>query len=631
MGRLRHSLSLKLSVSVLCLSVLVFVASLGVMFVQSRHILRKEAAERIASDLDHTVLRVRRSMNIVETATNSNGWMALKFLHPDSLLAYSRRVVLLNSHANGCSITVEPDVFPELGPFSAYSIREGDSIITVREGDYDYYNQMWYKLPKDHERPGWTDPFSDYNGSSVYTSHIIASYCKPLYQENGRFIGVISTDLSLQRIKETIADELPYPNTYFVMVNAEGRYIIHPDSIKELNKTIYEDLDAEKDADLIALGHEMTIGAKGNMSVTINGTSCLVCYQPVPESKWCLALIIPDREILQTYYRLAYIVIPLIVIGLVIILLVCWWIVAHAIRPLNQLLAQSKEIADGQYADQIPHTKRQDAVGRLQNSFATMQESLARHVNEIRNATEETKRSNEEIIQATKLAEDADRQKTLFIQNVTHQVRTPLNIIMGFAQVLHSSMNELPHDEVKKIVDMMDHNTKTLSRMLLMLYDSSDAGISSELSMHKSDKVFCNEVARESIHFTREHFPGINVKFKSDLPDSYFIKSNGLYLMRTLRELLYNSAKYSDGPYVVFQVEETDSSVRFIIEDQGPGMAEEYRDQMFVPFTKVNELSEGLGLGLPLSKRHSRNLGGDLILDTSYHEGCRFILELPKQ
>jgi C4-dicarboxylate-specific signal transduction histidine kinase len=48
------------------------------------------------------------------------------------------------------------------------------------------------------------------------------------------------------------------------------------------------------------------------------------------------------------------------------------------------------------------------------------------------------------------------------------------------------------------------------------------------------------------------------------------------------------------------------------------------------PFTKMNEESEGLGLGLPLCKRHAMTLGGDLVLDTSYTDGCRFILELPK-
>ena len=632
MGRIRHSLSFKLGLGVLLLAVLVFVASLGVVFVQSRYMLRKEATERITRVLDNTVLRVGSYMNAVETATNSNGWMAQEFLDPDSLLAISHRVVLFNSHVNGCSITTEPEVFPELGPFSAYSIREGDSIITVKEAPYDYYNQIWYKKPKNLARPCWTDPYNDFNNNSLYAKDVIASYCKPLYMEkDGRFIGVISTDLSFKRLKETIAEKQPYPNTYFALINKEGQFIIHPDSTKEQNKTLFEDLDVETQPDLVALGHEMTSGAKGYMHVSLYGTSCLVCYQPVPDTNWCLALVIPDREILQPYYRLAYVIVPLIVIGLIIILLISRRIVAQEIEPLNQLLKQSQIIASGNYDEQFPHTQRQDAVGMLQNSFATMQDSLNRHVTDIKSATEAAKQANEELVKATQLAEEADRQKTLFIQNVTHQIRTPLNIIMGFSQVLRNSQGEIPYDEVKKIVDMMDHNTKILSRMLLMLYDSSDAGISNELQIHRDEMVSCNEVARESISYTREHFPEINVTFESELPDSYRIHTNGLYLMRTLRELLYNAAKYSDGTVVLFKVQEEGNTIRYIVEDHGPGMSENYYDMMFEPFTKVNELSEGLGLGLPLSKRHSQSLGGDLKLDMSYHDGCRFILELPKQ
>ena len=603
MGRIRHSLSSKLGVSILLLSILVFVASLGVMFVQSRLMLRKKATERIVCVLDNTVQRVRTCMNRVETATNSNGWMALEYLNPDSLLTISRHVVSVNPHVNGCSITTEPDVFPELGPFSVYSIKEGDSVVTVREAAYDYYNQVWYKLPKTQARPCWTDPFNDYNDNSLYTKNIIASYCKPLYSDDGRFLGVISTDLSFKHLKETIADKQPYPNTY---------------------------LNAETQPDLVALGHEMTTGGKGNMRVTVNGTSCLVCYQPIPDTKWCLALVIPDREILQTYYRLAYVIVSLIVIGLIIILLITWKIVDQSIKPLSQLLAQSQIIAQGNYDEQISHTERRDAVGRLQNSFATMQESLSRHVTDISHAAEEAGLRNEELVKATKMAEEADRQKTIFIQNVTHQIRTPLNIIMGFAQVLRNSNGEIPHDEVKKIVDMMDHNAKTLSRMLLMLYDSSDAGASVELQIHTDEMVSCNEVANESINYTREHFPEINVRLESDLPDAYRLRTNRLYLMRTLRELLYNAAKYSNGAIVLFRIQDTGNTIRFIVEDQGPGMSEAYQEKMYEPFTKVNELSEGLGLGLPLSKRHSRSLGGDLFLDTSYHDGCRFILELPK-
>ena len=415
------------------------------------------------------------------------------------------------------------------------------------------------------------------------------------------------------------------------MLGEDGSYFVHPDSTQLFTSTIFTDVDAKYHPDIVALGHEMTTGKTGTMKVQLNGKPCLVCYQPVTGTPWSLALVCPEHDILKSYHRLANIVIPVIAIGLLLILILCYRAVKHAIRPLNQLLNQSQRITAGQYDEQIPHTRRRDAVGRLQNSFATMQESLARHLTDIQEANAETERRNEELLHASQLAEEAARQKTAFIQNMTHQIRTPLNIIMGFAQVLRDSQNQLPEEEVRSITDMIGHNTQSLSRMVLMLFDSSDSGLSEELNSHKQEVVPCNDVARESIDHTHQHFPDLPIHFHTTLPDSFCIHTSRLYLMRSLRELLYNAAKYSDGQNVSLHLSATDTTVRFVFQDTGPGMDHTYHDLMFQPFTKVNDLSEGLGLGLPLAKRHIRNLGGDLTLDPTYPLGCRFIIELPNQ
>ena len=471
MGRIRHSLSSKLGVSILLLSILVFVASLGVMFVQSRLMLRKKATERIVCVLDNTVQRVRTCMNRVETATNSNGWMALEYLNPDSLLTISRHVVSVNPHVNGCSITTEPDVFPELGPFSVYSIKEGDSVVTVREAAYDYYNQVWYKLPKTQARPCWTDPFNDNNDNALYTKNIIASYCKPLYSDDGRFLGVISTDLSFKHLKETIVEKQPYPNTYFALVNSEGRYIIHPDSTKEFNKTIFEDLNIETQPELVALGHEMTTGGKGNMRVTVSGTSCLVCYQPIPDTKWCLALVIPDREILQTYYRLAYVIVSLIVIGLIIILLITWKIVDQSIKPLSQLLAQSQIIAQGNYDEQISHTERRDAVGRLQNSFATMQLSLASYMDEMQKKRVQLNQQNAELKSAYEQAQEYEKLKARFLSNMTDQMLNPINSVCEQANQIADCYQQLTQTEMRQSEQTVLAHTESVTKLLEQLLD----------------------------------------------------------------------------------------------------------------------------------------------------------------
>lgn len=627
---IRQSLSLKLSIGILLMTVPIFIVSLGILFVQSRRHIKQEAVEHATSALNTSVQHVRRYLNTVETATNANDWLIVENLQPDSLLLYSRRIVQLNANVSGCSITTEPYLFPKYGKyFSAYSVREDDTVTTVREGEYEYFEKVWYKTPKELNKPCWVDPFDDYNEGTLSASGMIASYCKPLYDKDGQFIGVISSDLSLQRLAETIAAEKPYPNAYFLMLGEDGHYFVHPDSTRLVERTIFTDMDVRHQADIIALGHEMTTGHQGAMAVDVNGKKCLVCYGPVAGTKWSLALVTPESDILHSYYQLSNVIAVLIFIGLVLILWFCHRIVAHAIRPLNRLVEQSQRLADGHYDEKIMPTPRQDVVGRLQNSFVAMQDSLNRHVGDIQRVNDETAQRNEELQRASQLVEESDRQKTLFIQNMTHQIRTPLNIMMGFAQILRDNVIDLPAEEVKKMTDTMSHNAMTLTRMVLMLYDSSDIGISEEMSNSNDDEVSCNELARECIASTHLHFPDLPIAFKTELPDTLCIKTNRLYLMRSLREILYNSAKYSDGQHVSLHVSATEKMVRFVFEDTGQGISDSYISEMYVPFTKVNDLSEGLGLGLPLSKRHILNLGGNLILDTNYREGCRFVIELP--
>ncbi|MBP5777070.1 MAG: sensor histidine kinase [Prevotella sp.] len=627
---IRKSLSLKLSLGILLMAVPIFVLSLGILYVQSRNNVRKEATERANSVLNTTMLRINRFMNTVETATEANAWEITENLQPDSLLALSRSIVMLNGNIDGCSISTEPNVFPKYGRyFSAYTVRETDTITTVIEEEYEYFEKVWYKTPRLLGKPCWVVYYDESDSLTVTLDGMIASYSKPLYDADERFVGVISTDLSLIHLSRVISEVKPYPDSYFMMTGEDGRYFIHPDSTQLFTHSIFSETDPNEQADIIALGHEMMTGKKGNMRVFIDGKPCLVSYQPVPGTRWSLALVSPERSILQNYNRLTYIIAPLTIIGLLLILFFSSISVKRAIRPIYKLTNKLQRIAQGHYDEQISRSRYQDAVARLQNSFAMMQKSMSRHVNEIHRINEETSRRNEELARISELAKEADRQKSLFIQNVSHQIRTPLNIIMGFAQVLREDISVLSEEEVKSITGMMYHNAVTLDRMTLMLFDSSARGTIEELYTKRDEEVLCNEVALESIAMTHEHFPDLHISFETTLPDTFCIYSSHIYVMRSIREILYNSAKYSDGQNISLRVSEKDSMVRFVFEDTGPGIPESDINRLFEPFTKANDLSDGLGLGLPLAKRHVTSLRGDLTLDTSYHLGCRIIIELP--
>ena len=548
-NKIRRSIATKLSLGIVLMAIPVFVICVGLLFVLSLYNLKKETDGRAASTLKAMELRKASFMSTVETATNSSDWLIKECMQPDLLLELTRRVVMLNANVDGCSITLEPDVLPQAGRyFSAYSVRKGDSVVTVREGSYDYYEKIWYSTPKKMGRACWVGPYDDDNEGTLSAGEHITSYCKPLYDDNGKLLGVIATDLSAKRLAETVDEEKAYAES------------------------------------------------KVNIS---------------------------------RYYRLAGLIIVLILLGLLLILFFTRQIVGYAIRPVRELLVQTQRMAEGDYSQQIAYSKKGNVVSRLQNSFARMQSSLNQHISEIQQVNEEMAKRNDELAHAKKLVEKAIHQKTAFVQDISHQIRTPLNIVMGFSQVLRDCGDEMPPEEVKQLTGLMNRNVKLLNRMVLMLLDSSDVGLSEEMKSLKEEHVLVNKTARDCISNVYAQFPDSSIAFATSISDQFSLHTNKLYLVRCLRELLYNAAKFSDGKHIILRVAKIGKMLRFVVEDKGPGIDKAYMNQMFVPFTKVNNLSEGLGLGLPLTKRHAENLGGDLIIDTSYIEGCRIILELP--
>ena len=638
MNKLKTSLQANLSAGITLMAVPIFVLSLGALFLQSRYYIRQEASEHASSLLNTTMHHIKKYMLTTEMAANANTWFIEHHFHPDSLLALSRRIVALNRNTRSCTISAAPGIFPQYGRlFSVYAVDKGDTIVSVREQGYEYTGRQWYKAPVASGEGCWVEPVYTHTQGPVRIDQAVLSYCKPLYDRSQsepdgrkRLLGVLSVDLSFQVIAEAIkAAEPDYPGAYYIMLGSDGRYFFHPDSTRLFRKTIAADIDPRAHADIVAIAHEMQSGKQGSMHALIDGRYCHVAYRPIPSSKWSIALVCPDSEILQSYYQLTYIVIALILIGLAVILWLCRRAVGHAVRPVSDLVGKTQKISEGHYDVEIPHTTREDAVGQLQNSFAVMRQSIEDHIASIRQASEETQRRNEELVTAMKMAEEGVRQKSLFIQNVSHQIRTPLNIILGFAQVLRENQ-DISGKDLQEIRDMMKYNSTHLNRMVLMLFDSSDTGASEAWNSQITDKIACNELARESISYTQSHFPDAHIRLESQVPDSLHIMTNYLYFMRSIRELLYNAAKYSDGQHIVLQIEQTEATVRFIIQDTGPGLSAESLDKLFKPFIKVNDLSEGLGLGLPLTRSHILSLGGILELDTAYRDGCRFIVTMPK-
>lgn len=595
---IRRSLSAKLSLGIMLFVVMLFIIALGYLFISSREIVREEAIQRAQRILDNTSHRVSYYLDEIETATHNMEWRIASNTHPDSLQAYAHAVVALNPNIDGCTITTEPE----------------------------YFDKVWYKTPRDKRTPVWVDPHDENNDSILSSPEMIASYCVPL-NIDGKFAGVISTDLSLKHLSRIISAEKPYQNSYNVMLGRDGRYLVHPDTTKLFKQTIFSGNDAAAHSDIIALGHEMTGGKKGSLKVNINGTPCHVFYQPLAKTGWSIALVCTEADIFSNYNRLIYVLFPLLIAGLLLLIYVCHQTIAHIIDPIDHLVRECNRIAEGRPGPRLAPSLRSDVVGRLQNSFATMQVSLNEHIGQLQRVNNDTEQRNQDLIQANEMVKDSDRRKTAFLQDMAHQVRTPLNIVFGFTQVLCNDYDNLPPKEIESITSTMQQNVSAIKRMINMLIIASSND--TQLSVDLCDKVTCAAIAQEAIQAINKDMPGLTEpELVLSVPRTLAIHTKHEYLSAILQELLNNAKKFAGNQPVRLKIESNGTHVCFIVEDRGPGIPEEDLDRIFKRFVKLNPFSDGLGLGLAISKHFAQLLDGELTIDRSYKRGARFILKL---
>ncbi|MBO4447512.1 MAG: SpoIIE family protein phosphatase [Bacteroidales bacterium] len=388
---IRQSLSRKLSLWIVLFAAIIFNIALGIMFTRSLDEIHKEAVNRATQILDNTTLRVNSILERVETATDNTDWLVVRHLDaPDSMFVYSRRMLINNPELNGCSIAFEPYYFKDRGRyFSAYSYNDNGNILTTQEGNlhYEYFYMDWYLMPKLLDSSGWTEPFFDYNPDSIYSKDMIASYFKPIKDENGEYIGTFAVDISLEWLSRTISAVKPYPHSYSMMIGQGGTFFVHPDSTKLFYKTIFTDTFDNPDPDITELGHAMLRGEEGMRQLRMEGKDSYVFYKPLGVTGWSVAIVCPESDIFGGYKMLQRIVVFIVLIGLLLMLLVFSRIVSRELMPLTQLADQTGVIATGHFDQKIAIDGRDDEIGRLSQSFGNMQQSLMKYIDELKQTT----------------------------------------------------------------------------------------------------------------------------------------------------------------------------------------------------------------------------------------------------
>ena len=628
---INRRLSLRLGLDIIVVVAAIFVVAVSYLFSISKDYLRQSAVNRATQILDNTGHRITDIMGEVETVADNMAWYVDGCMDPDSLIRDTREILLNHPHFHSCSISMEPFYFKQYGRyFSIYSVRDADTISTAQYGsdDFQYFNQEWYSKPQGLLQGCWIDPYLNTNPKATYKTDVITTYSRPLLDSNGYFIGVIAIDLNLKWLSQEITEVKPYPNSSSIIIGSKGQYLVHPDTLKLIRESIFSDPDPKAKGVVDSLGRKMLAGESGMQQMVVDGNDALLFYCPVGKANWSMAIVCPESDVFGGYNRLLYMVWAIVGLGLLVILLFCYQAISTAIAPLQLLAHQAHDIAEGHYSNRLPKTSREDTVGQLQNSFADMQASLSTYVDDIRQINAEMEQRNRELAAANEKALEADRKKTAFLQDMMHQIRTPLNIICGFAQVLNDSFHELPPDEARNITQMMHDNMRKIAHITRLLVSfASQTGL---IAM-KKETFSCNEACREVVDNYRLTNPStVKLRFETMLSDDYTLHTDKQRVQLILEELLNNANKFTQqGTITVSCCQKDQQTVTIRVSDTGIGIAKTDRKNIFTQFVKIDLFTEGVGLGLPLSKRAAQRIGGDLVLDEAYDQGAAFVLTIP--
>ena len=241
------------------------------------------------------------------------------------------------------------------------------------------------------------------------------------------------------------------------------------------------------------------------------------------------------------------------------------------------------------------------------------------------------KEMNEQLIEATKAAEEATRQKSIFLANMSHEIRTPLNAITGFISLLEENES----DETKlKYLRIIKNSSDSLLQIINDILDISKiesgkvtiqpVNFNPYESLITIAELFQSKAAEKNITF--------KIKYNQNMPTLLY--GDILRIKQIFTNLLSNAVKFTpEGGTVKSVIWYKCGLLHIAVKDSGIGISKEKQEKIFEPFTQADDSTErvfgGTGLGLAISLELSRMLGGELTLKSQQGKGSLFKLTVP--
>ena len=321
-------------------------------------------------------------------------------------------------------------------------------------------------------------------------------------------------------------------------------------------------------------------------------------------------------------------------IGCVGAIVAFYWITQRVIfRPVRQLRAMANNVAEGNL-DMRSSIATGDEYEKLAKAFNHMLDGLQAAQEKLREANRQLDAKIVELSERNIELFKANKVKSEFLANMSHEFRTPLNAILGFAQVLRDKPRQLKTEKGKRYIENIIASGNSLLNMINDLLDlaKTQAG---KMELHieeTSVEQLCESLVSSFSLMARQKKIKVSTRIDKSIP---LLTTDVGKVRQVLYNFLSNAIKFTpDKGAITIEAKLLDKqTVRLSVTDTGCGIAEEDQQKIFEKFRQVDgsltRQSPGTGLGLAISKELSAMLGGSIRLESIPDEGSTFWLDIP--
>ena len=497
-----------------------------------------------------------------------------------------------------------------------------------------YADREWFQQAKSTKLPFQSAPIK-----SRATGNAIAPYAVPVLNKQNQLIGVLSGDISLEKLSAIIEKIKITSDISYVIIDLRngGSIIAHRDPQMILTSV------SESYTDVINF---MSGGESGGREITNhNGEKELIGFAPIPNLPWGVMIVTPSKTAFSSVSALLQTSSILSVVIVLIAALLSGIFILQITRPIRLLVEETKEIGKGNLDYHIKTTGKGE-IGDLSRAFSDMtgnlkkvmvsNERLIEEVDGRKSAEKSLVVLNEtlelKVEMRTAQLETANKELESFSYSVSHDLRAPLRHVVGFVELLNDHMQGTLDDQSRHYLEVISKATNDMGQLIDDLLSFSRIGktamesrkVDLNLLIKQVIEIFKLEMDKRSIEWDIGVLPNVN-------GDTEMLK---LVLSNLISNALkFTSLKTSARIEIGSKPDpEKTNQVVFHIKDNGAGFDMQYREKLFGVFQRLHSQKDfrGTGIGLANVKRVIQRHGGKVWAEGVPEEGAVFYFTLPK-